>query len=112
LHWLSRFRLPLAIAPHSAFAASAVGKVAGKATRFITGESLVMLSHILDPFVQILDVLPLPAALIAMLVSGYFFMFGRPEKVWTSIQNAGLGYILIQLSPLFIKVLEGVGKSL
>jgi hypothetical protein len=39
-------------------------------------------------------------------------MFGKTVRAGISIQNAGLGYILIELSPLFLKVLEQVGKSL
>jgi hypothetical protein len=104
--------VPLAMAPHSAFAASEAGEAAGKATEFVAAQSLNLLAHALDPIVQILVVISLPVASIVMIGGCFFFMFGNSEKAWNSIQNAGLGYILIQLSPLFIKVLEQVGKSL
>jgi len=37
-------------------------------------------------------------------------MFGNSEKAWGIIMNAGLGYVLIQLSPLFMDKLRTVGK--
>lgn len=29
-------------------------------------------------------------------------MLGNSEKTWSTIMNAGLGYVLIQMSPLFL----------
>jgi hypothetical protein len=107
--------VPLAMVPHSVFAAGAAD-VAGKATEAaataIATTSLSILAHALDPIIQILVAISLPVASIVMIGGCFFFMFGKSEKAWSTIQNAGLGYLLIQLSPLFIKVLEQVGKSL
>jgi hypothetical protein len=103
--------IPLAMAPTTAFA-SGVGNAAGAATQYVAGSTLNILAHALDPIVQILVAISLPVASIVMIGGCFFFMFGNSEKAWGTIQNAGLGYILIQLSPLFIKVLEQVGKSL
>ncbi|MGE7273572.1 hypothetical protein ACQKK5_19175 [Brevibacillus panacihumi] len=102
-------------------AASAVGLPAGAyaaesvtatASTVIAGTTLQILAHALDPVAQILVALSLPIASIVMIGGCYFFLFGNSDKAWSTIQNAGLGYILIQLSPLFLKVLEQIGKSL
>lgn len=102
--------IPLALAP--AFHASAAESVKTTASTMIAGTTLQILAHALDPVAQILVALSLPIASVVMIGGCYFFLFGNSEKAWSTIQNAGLGYILIQLSPLFIKVLEQVGKSI
>ncbi|MEH7612170.1 hypothetical protein [Gottfriedia acidiceleris] len=70
------------------------------------------LAHALDPLIEILVATSLPVALVVMVGGCFFFMLGNSEKSWSMIQNAGLGYVLIQLSPLFIKMLEQVGRSM
>ncbi|GED35017.1 hypothetical protein P9G84_32100 [Brevibacillus centrosporus] len=103
--------IPLAMAPVATHA-SAAESVTATATQVVAGTTLQILAHALDPVTQILVAISLPVASIVLIGGCFFFMFGQSEKAWSTIQNAGLGYILIQLSPLFIKVLEQVGKSL
>jgi hypothetical protein len=38
-------------------------------------------------------------------------MCGNKEKGMTMIQTAAIGYILVQLAPLFMKILVGVGSA-
>lgn len=102
--------IPLALttAPH----ASAAESIATSATQVVAGTTLQVLAHALDPLTQILVAISLPVASVVMIGGCFFFMFGQSERAWSTIQNAGLGYLLIQLSPLFIKVLEQIGKSI
>lgn len=100
--------VPLAMASSAKFVSAA----SETASKVIAGSTLQILSHALDPIVQILVAVSLPVASIVMIGGCFFFMFGNSDKAWNTIQNAGLGYILIQLSPIFIKVLEQVGKSI
>lgn len=102
--------IPLAIIPTAH--ASAAESVTATASTVIAGTTLQILAHALDPVAQILVALSLPIASIVMIGGCYFFLFGNSDKAWSTIQNAGLGYILIQLSPLFLKVLEQIGKSI
>lgn len=102
--------VPLALAP--AFHANAAESVKTVASHAIAGTTLQILAHALDPVAQILVALSLPIASIVLIGGCYFFLFGNSEKAWSTIQSAGLGYVLIQLSPLFIKVLEQIGKSI
>lgn len=92
--------------------ASAAESIAASATQVVAGTTLQVLAHALDPLTQILVAISLPVASVVMIGGCFFFMFGQADRAWSTIQNAGLGYILIQLSPLFIKVLEQVGKSI
>lgn len=74
-------------------------------------QTLSALAHVLDPVVDILVALSLPVASVIIVGSCFFFMFGKAEKAWTSIQSAGLGYVLIQVSPLILNVLKQVGNA-
>lgn len=105
--WLAGVAVPLMIAPH-AFAAAAVPVTA---TQAIGEKTTQIIAHALDPVIQLLVAMSLPVAGVVMVGGCFFFMFGNSEKAWSMIQNAGLGYVLIQVSPMMLKVLEEVGKA-
>ena len=69
------------------------------------------LASALDPVTEILIAISLPIASVIMIGACFFFMFGNNEKAWSLIKNAGLGYILIPLSPLFLDILRTVGEK-
>jgi nitrate reductase NapE component len=73
--------------------------------------ALSTLAHALDPVIDILVALSFPIASVVIVGSCFLFMFGNSEKAWTGIQNAGLGYVLIQVSPVILEVLKKVGES-
>lgn len=81
-------------------------------TGIIADKSLEMLATILDPVVDILIAISFPIASVIMMGACFFFMIGNPEKAWSMIMNAGLGYVLIQLSPLFLDILRTVGEAI
>lgn len=74
-------------------------------------QTLSALAHVLDPVVDILVALSLPVASVVIVGACFLFMFGNSERAWTSIQNASLGYILIQVFPLILNVLKQVGNA-
>lgn len=80
-------------------------------TGIIADKSLETLATVLDPVVQILTAISFPIASVIMVGACFFFMLGNSEKAWQMIMNAGLGYVLIQLSPLFLQILRTVGES-
>lgn len=81
-------------------------------TGVIADKSLEMLATALDPLVQILVAISFPIASVIMVGACFFFMIGNPEKAWSMIMNAGLGYVLIQISPLFLDILRNVGEAI
>jgi nitrate reductase NapE component len=81
------------------------------AKEWMSQEALSTLAHILDPIVDILVALSFPIASVIIVGSCFQFMFDRADKGWTMIQNAGLGYVLIQVSPLILNVLKQVGNA-
>ena len=80
-------------------------------TGLIGDASLNMLANVLDPVIQVLVAISFPIASVVMIGACFFFMFGNSEKAWSMIMNAGLGYVLIQMSPLVLKVLRQVGTA-
>jgi nitrate reductase NapE component len=74
-------------------------------------QALSTLAHALDPVIDILVALSFPIASVVIVGSCFLFMFGNSEKAWTGIQNAGLGYVLIQVSPVILDVLKQVGSA-
>lgn len=81
-------------------------------TGLIAESSLNMLANVLDPVIQILVAISFPIASVIMIGACFFFMFGQSEKAWSTIMNSGLGYVLIQMSPLFLTVLREIGKAI
>ena len=91
----------------------AVAPIAVEATakEWMGEQTVSMLAHALDPVIDILVALSFPIASVIIVGACFFFMLGNPEKAWGMIQNAGLGYVLIQVSPLILNVLKQVGNA-
>jgi hypothetical protein len=85
--------------------------VPATASEWMGEKALSALAHALDPVVDILVALSFPVASVIIVGACFFFMLGNSEKAWSSIQNAGLGYVLIQVSPLILNVLKQVGNA-
>jgi hypothetical protein len=97
--------LPLAV-PASAPVVVEVG-----AKDWMSQQTLSALAHVLDPLVDIMVALSFPIASVIIVGSCFFFMFDKSEKAWSMIMKAGLGYVLIQVSPLILQVLKQVGNA-
>ncbi len=81
-------------------------------TGIIADKSLEILATALDPVVQILVAISFPIASVIMVGACFWFMIGNGEKAWSIIMNAGLGYVLINLSPLFLQILKQIGEAI
>ena len=81
------------------------------AKEFLSDTALMTLTHVLDPLVDIMVALSFPIASVIIVAACFFFMFNNSEKAWSMITNAGLGYVLIQVSPLILDVLKTVGNA-
>ncbi|MFJ7662941.1 hypothetical protein ACIQXW_11110 [Lysinibacillus sp. NPDC097162] len=81
-------------------------------TGVIADKSLEILATALDPLIQILVAISFPIASVIMVGACFFFMFGNSERAWNTIMNAGLGYVCIQMSPLFLEILKSIGKAM
>lgn len=114
--------LPLAFAP-KVFAAESVNQcssavmavaspqaipTAGIADK-AAGEIIAAMAHIFDPLIDLVVTISFPVA-SAMIVFKLFMGFFRDQgEVWEGIGKISLVYILIQMSPIFIKILKQLG---
>lgn len=91
--------------------AETVMVVPATAKEWMGEKTLSALAHVLDPVVDVLVALSFPVASVIVVGACFFFMLGNAEKAWTTIQNASLGYVLIQVSPLILNVLKQIGSA-
>lgn len=102
----------MVFASNAAIPVSTVEAVPVGAKEWMGEQTLSTLAHVLDPVIDILVALSFPIASVVIVGACFLFMFGNSEKAWTMIQNAALGYILIQTSPLILNVLKQIGGSI
>jgi hypothetical protein len=67
--------------------------------------------HAFDPLIDLAISLSYPIAGVMIAGGCLFVMIGNREKGMQMLQNAAIGYILVQLSPMFLKLLVGVGGT-
>jgi hypothetical protein len=82
------------------------------ASQWLGEKTLQTLAHALDPLVDIMVALSFPIASVAMIGACFHFFFNNPEKAWSSMQNVGLGYVLVQLMPIILQVLKAIGGAI
>jgi len=64
-----------------------------------------------DPLVELVQALSYPIGLVMLTGGALCFMIGQRDKGISLIQNASIGYILVQLMPLMMQILVGIGGS-
>lgn len=105
--------LPLAALPFThikhTFAADGVGSALPAMAS--TGDIYVKMVHAFDPLVNIIQALAYPVAMIVVLGGALFIMIGNKEKGFSMMQGAGLGYVLVQLTPMVLNILVSAMKS-
>jgi hypothetical protein len=77
----------------------------------IKGEALQKIVDAFMPLVEMIQALAYPIALVMLSTGAIMFMINQKERGISYIQQASLGYLLVQLVPLFMKVLVGVGGT-
>jgi hypothetical protein len=65
-----------------------------------------------EPIVELAQALSYPIAFVAITIACLLYMINQKEKAISMIQNASLGYIFVQIAPLFMKLLAEIGKSI
>lgn len=108
--------IPLAATPFihvkNSFAATISGS--DKALETMTtgsGDLYTKVIHAFDPLINIIQALAYPVAMIVVLGGALFIMIGNKEKGFAMMQGAGLGYVLVQLTPMVLNILVSAMKS-
>lgn len=64
-----------------------------------------------DPLIQMLQALAFPIAGVMIAGGCLFIMVGNRERGMNMLQNTAVGYILVQLLPMLLELLVGIGNS-
>lgn len=67
--------------------------------------------HVFDPLINLIMALSYPIAGVMIAGGCLCIMVGNRERGMQMMQNAAIGYILVQLSPMLLKLLVGIGSS-
>lgn len=68
--------------------------------------------HVFDPLIDLIQALAYPIAGVMIAGGCLFVMVGNRDRGMSMLQNAAIGYILVQLSPMLLKLLVGVGEAI
>ncbi|WP_416149445.1 hypothetical protein ACM26V_00145 [Salipaludibacillus sp. HK11] len=89
----------------------AIPVVTGPGTEYIKGEAKEKIIEAFAPLVDMIQALSYPIALVMLTGGALFYMINQKDKGLGLIQNASIGYILVQLMPLLMDLLVGVGET-
>lgn len=89
---------------HRAFATPAVVPA-------MAGPTRDKILHAFDPLIDMIQSLSYPIAGVMIAGGCLFIMCGQRDKGMQMLQNAAIGYILVQLSPMLLQLLVGIGGS-
>lgn len=67
--------------------------------------------HALDPLINLIISLSYPIAGVMIAGGCLMIMIGSRERGMQILQNAAIGYILVQLTPMMLNLLVGIGGS-
>lgn len=114
--------VPLIFAP-KAFAAESVNQcgqvlaVSSSATAVpvnavtdkVMGDVISAFAHLFDPLIDLMIAISFPVA-SAMIVWKIFCGFFKDQgEIWEGIGKVSIVYLLVQMSPIFIKILKSLG---
>jgi hypothetical protein len=68
--------------------------------------------HSFDPLIDLMVGLSLPIAGVMLTGGALMILVGMKDRGMQLILNSSLGYILVQMSPLFISMLAGIGGAI
>lgn len=94
--------------PQIAFA-HAVAPVMASPTTHALGSAV---NNALQPLIDVLMELARPIAGVMVTWGALRYMIGQKEAGLAGIQQAAVGYVLVMLSPLILKLITGVGASI
>jgi hypothetical protein len=78
----------------------------------ISDEVKSRIIHSFDPLIDLMVSLSLPIAGVMVTGGALLIMIGQKDMGLKLIMNSALGYVLVQMSPMFIDLLAGVGSAI
>lgn len=82
------------------------------ATNAIPADVKMKVIHAFDPLVNLMVDLSIPISSVMIAGAALMIMIGQKEKGYQLLMNTALGYCLVQMTPLFIAMLSGIGSAI
>ena len=92
-----------------------VGQLATKsafAQEAVPAAAMDTIAHSFDPLIDLMVGLSLPIAGVMITGGALLIMIGQKDYGYKLMMNCSLGYVLVNLSPLFLSLLADVGKAI
>ncbi|WP_336883852.1 hypothetical protein [Priestia koreensis] len=99
------------VAKPTLFAHAQTVESAGPVSDYISGQLMDKIVHAFEPLVGLLQGLSYPIALVMLTGGALFIMVGSKDRGLSLMQNAAIGYIVLQLTPMLMSLLVEVGKT-
>ncbi|MFJ5625611.1 hypothetical protein ACIQD3_23715 [Peribacillus loiseleuriae] len=81
-------------------------------TGSIPGAVKEKIIHAFDPLVELIMGVSLPIASVMIAGGALLVMIGIKDKGYSMIMSSAIGYVLVQMTPLLIDLLAGVGSAI
>lgn len=105
--------LPLGlVGGHMAFASGGATVINGPAVAVAGSATKQSIMHAFDPLIQTITTLSFPIAGVMITGGALMWMIGLKDKGMGFVTNACIGFILIQMSPMFLDILYGIAASI
>lgn len=95
-----------------AIASSVPGMGAAIPAMAMSVDTKAKIMHAFDPLINLVQSLAYPIAGIMIAGGCLMIMVQQREQGMKMLQNAAIGYILVQLSPMLLQLLVGIGSGL
>ncbi|PFY82563.1 hypothetical protein [Bacillus pseudomycoides] len=84
----------------------------GKIKNYIDGQLYNRIVNAFEPVIFLIKAVSYPIASVVALCGGLFIMVGSQERGFSLISRAGIGYIVVQMIPLFMRLLVEIAKAI
>lgn len=84
----------------------------GKVKNYMDGQLYNRIVNAFEPVIFLIKAVSYPIASVVALCGGLFIMVGSQERGFSLISRAGMGYIVVQMIPLFMRLLVEIAKAI
>lgn len=103
--------LPLAVAPLFKVTKAAAAGTDAVMVLAPTDAMYDKMLHAFDPLIMLVQSLAYPVAMVVILGGAIMVMINQKEKGFGMMQTAGLGYVLVQMTPMVLNILVQAMKA-
>lgn len=89
-----------------------VGQITSDHVITVNADVMERVTNAFDPLISLIVGLSLPIAGVMLSAGALMIMIGQKEHGYKLLVNCGLGYVLVNMTPLFMELLKSVGDAI